>query len=157
MTNQELQQLIEQISLEQFGQPFEHKTRFNKRLRTTGGRYLLATHDIEINPLMLSQFDLNNLTGIIKHELVHYHLHTRHLPHMHRDKEFKQLLKQVDGLRYAPRISKMQNQKKYWLYVCEKGHKIYRQRRINTARFVCGDCKTALKLVRYDYLNNNQN
>ena len=67
MTNQELQQLVEQISIEQFGQPFEHKTRFNKRLRTTGGRYLLATHDIEINPLMLSAPMSINGTYFSKH------------------------------------------------------------------------------------------
>lgn len=155
MTNQELQQLVEKISVEQFKQPFEHRATFNKRLRTTGGRYLLATHDIEINPLMFTEFDLNNLIGIIKHELVHYHLHIRHLPHMHRDKNFKQLLKQVDGLRYAPPVTKPQNPQKYWIYVCENEHKIYRQRRINTTRFVCGHCKTALKLARYGYLNNN--
>ncbi|WP_439818597.1 SprT family protein [Weissella paramesenteroides] len=157
MTNQELQKLVEKISVEQFKQPFEHQATFNKRLRTTGGRYLLATHDIEINPLMLTEFDLNNLIGIIKHELVHYHLHIHHLPHMHRDKNFKQLLKQVDGLRYAPTVNKPQKPQKYWVYMCENGHKIYRQRRINTAHFVCGDCKTALKLARYGYLNNNLN
>lgn len=48
---------------------------FNRRLRTTGGRYVLLTHNLEINPLMIEEFDEQNLIGVIKHELVHYHNH----------------------------------------------------------------------------------
>ena len=41
MTNQELQALVEKISHDSFRQPFRHNARFNRRLKTTGGRSLL--------------------------------------------------------------------------------------------------------------------
>lgn len=44
-----LQKLVETTSLDHFNQPFKHKAYFNSRLRTTGGRYVLSTHHIEIN------------------------------------------------------------------------------------------------------------
>ena len=46
MLNQnELQTLVEETSLEYFRQPFNHQATFNNRLRTTGGRYHLGTHN----------------------------------------------------------------------------------------------------------------
>lgn len=42
--------MVEKLSEEKFGRKFRHCAYFNKRLRTTGGRYLLKSHDIEINP-----------------------------------------------------------------------------------------------------------
>lgn len=53
MTNQELQNLVERWSQESFGRPFLHQAVFNRRLKTTGGRYHLGDHHIDINPLML--------------------------------------------------------------------------------------------------------
>jgi hypothetical protein len=72
MTDQELQKLVEQISLQFFCKPFRHLARFNSRLKTTGGRYLLRTHDIELNPRHLQEHGVEELIGIIKHELCHY-------------------------------------------------------------------------------------
>ena len=40
MDEQEIQRLVEEVSLQCFGMPFLHKAMFNSRLRTTGGRYL---------------------------------------------------------------------------------------------------------------------
>ncbi|MFT8374118.1 MAG: SprT family protein, partial [Liquorilactobacillus satsumensis] len=104
MKDDQLQTLVTQISRHFFQLEFKHKATFNKRLRTTGGRYLLEQHDIEINPRMAV---LGNgvLIGIIKHELCHYHLHLQHLGYRHRDHAFKELLLQVGGLRYAPRTA----------------------------------------------------
>lgn len=50
MNNDKLQRMVENLSEEKFGRTFRHCAYFNKRLRTTGGRYLLKSHDIEINP-----------------------------------------------------------------------------------------------------------
>ncbi|PTI04092.1 SprT family protein, partial [Staphylococcus xylosus] len=41
MDNNDLQHLTEEISTTYFDRRFEHKVYFNKRLKTTGGRYLL--------------------------------------------------------------------------------------------------------------------
>jgi SprT-like protein len=49
MEDKELQKLVEKVSIESFGKPFRHKASFNSRLRSTGGRYLLGTHNIDIN------------------------------------------------------------------------------------------------------------
>lgn len=141
MTDQALQILVEQISRDEFSREFTHVARFNTRLRTTGGRYLLRTHDIEINPLMLSEFDQENLIDVIRHELVHYHLHMNGKPHQHKDRAFKALLAQVGGSRYAPTTSKRIVN---YIYECENGHRIERQRKINTGKYVCGKCRGRL-------------
>lgn len=41
MNNDKLQRMVENLSEEKFGRTFRHCAYFNKRLRTTGGRYLL--------------------------------------------------------------------------------------------------------------------
>lgn len=56
MTDQELQRLIERISIEAFQVPFRHTASFNSRLRSTGGRYMLETHNIEINPHIATDY-----------------------------------------------------------------------------------------------------
>jgi Uncharacterized protein conserved in bacteria len=61
MTNEELEKRTKQWSQQYFHRPFSHQIFFNRRLKTTGGRYHLADHHIDINPLMLSQFDEENL------------------------------------------------------------------------------------------------
>ena len=47
MDNEKLQKMTEYISITVFERPFKHSAYFNKRLRTTGGRYILNTHNIE--------------------------------------------------------------------------------------------------------------
>ena len=58
----------------------------------------------------------------------------------HGDRDFKDLLARVDGLRYAP---KMRNQaENYFLYQCQScGHTYRRKRRVNTQKFGCGLCQ----------------
>ena len=106
MTNAELQQLVEKLSLADFGRPFQHQATFNRRLRTTGGRYVLQTHNLEINPLMIEEFNEDTLIGVIKHELVHYHNHIQGLPYQHKDRYFQSELQRIAGLKYAPATSK---------------------------------------------------
>ncbi|MCP9328159.1 SprT family protein [Liquorilactobacillus satsumensis] len=143
MKDDQLQTLVTQISQHFFQLEFKHKATFNKRLRTTGGRYLLEQHDIEINPRMAV---LGNgvLIGIIKHELCHYHLHLQHLGYRHRDHAFKELLLQVGGLRYAPRTAAPVWKYKYRCRNC--GQLYFRQRKINRRRYVCGNCHGVLEI-----------
>lgn len=97
MTDQELQLLVEELSNTHFKIPFMHKASFNPRLRTTGGRYLLNSHNIEINRKYLDELGMEELIGIIKHELCHYHLHINKKGYQHKDADFKNLLRKVGG------------------------------------------------------------
>ena len=150
MTNAELQQLVEKLSVADFGRPFQHQATFNRRLRTTGGRYVLQTHNLEINPLMIEEFNEDTLIGVIKHELVHYHNHIQGLPYQHKDRYFQSELQRIAGLKYAPATSKAkvrQQPKHLWVYTCKNGHEINRQRRINELRYVCGICGAPIRLT----------
>ena len=91
MNNNELQRLTENLAIKYFGVPFKHKAYFNQRLRTTGGRYLLKSHNIEINPKQLKHFGEDAIVQIVKHELCHYFLHLAGKGYQHRDTDFKDL------------------------------------------------------------------
>ena len=84
-----------------FKKTFIHYAYFNPRLRTTGGRYLLRSHDIEINKKYYDERGIEELIGIIKHELCHYHLHLEKKGYQHRDADFKKLLKKVGAPRFC--------------------------------------------------------
>ncbi|MDW8523532.1 SprT family protein [Enterococcus lactis] len=99
MTQEELQQLVEEISLKSFQRPFKHQAMFNPRLRTTGGRYHLNDHHLDFNAKLFEESDKETITGIIKHELCHYHLHLTGRGYRHKDMDFKYLLKKTGGLR----------------------------------------------------------
>ncbi|WP_096438497.1 SprT family protein [Alteribacter populi] len=147
MDNNELQTLVEEVSEKSFGKPFLHNATFNKRLRTTGGRYLLASHNIEMNPNQLERFGIEEFIRIIKHELCHYHLHIEGKGYQHRDEDFKTLLEQVGGSRYCQLIPELRRQsKKTHVYRCGScGLQYKRKRQINVKRYVCGKCQGRLK------------
>ncbi|WP_251547565.1 SprT family protein [Limosilactobacillus caecicola] len=150
MTNAELQQLTEQLSLQHFQRPFKHQAVFNRRLRTTGGRYHLSDHHIDINPLMLEEFNEANLRQVILHELCHYHLQLAGAGYRHRDRDFKQLLQAVGGSRYAPPTSKARHQHRFrYLYRCQGcGVLLPRQRRFNVRRYHCARCGGRFRLEK---------
>lgn len=140
MTNEQLQQLVQEISLTYFKRPFLHRAYFNQRLKTTGGRYHLNTHHIDINKKVLDVFGMDELVGVIKHELCHYHLHLLQKGYQHKDKDFKALLKQVGGSRYVKNV-----QLEYWhlVYQCTGcGIKMTRKRHFNTMKYVCAICQS---------------
>lgn len=89
MNNDKLQRMVENLSEEKFGRTFRHCAYFNKRLRTTGGRYLLKSHDIEINPKQYEHYGEDAVVKIILHELCHYHLHIAGKGYQHKDQDFK--------------------------------------------------------------------
>lgn len=142
MTDAQLQDLVEQVSLDCFHRPFNHQARWNPRLRTSGGRYHLQSHHLDFNPKILRDYGQAELLGIIKHELCHYHLHLLGRGYQHKDQDFKYWLKAVGGTRYAPHFA---NQGKIHTYTCQDcGHIYRRKRRIDTKRFVCGRCQGRL-------------
>lgn len=145
-----LQHCVEAISLEEFGRPFTHTARFNSRLRTTGGRYFLGDHRIEISPRHLEQLGMEVVEGIIRHELCHYHLHLEGRGYRHRDADFKALLKQVGGLRYTPPLPDTGEKKprpdRYVLQCEGCGQKARRKKRMNPKRYCCGVCGGKLTL-----------
>ena len=143
MNEHELQQLTEEISRTSFHREFTHKITYNKRLRSSGGRYLLQTGNIEINPLVEQELGLEALVGVIKHELCHYHLHQTGGGYRHRDADFKRLLHQVGGSRFVERMKEPT-----FLYECVNCHHRYpRMRKMNTNRYVCGKCRGKLILL----------
>ncbi|OWA34524.1 SprT family protein [Saccharibacillus sp. O16] len=150
MSNMELQQWIEQVSLEHFGVPFRHRAFFNSRLRSTGGRYALRSHDIEINPRQLREHGREEVEGIIKHELCHYHLHIAGRGYRHRDADFKQLLAKVGGSRYCqalPDSTKRTLPVRYKLTCLSCGMEYRRKRRMDASRYRCGRCTGELRLI----------
>jgi SprT-like protein len=152
MEQQELQLLVERISVESFGKPFKHLASFNPKLRSTGGRYLLGTHNIEINKKYYEQLGEKELVGIIKHELCHYHLHLEGKGYQHRDKDFKILLNRVGAPRFCAQLPDKKAKRttqKILLYQCEKCKQSYsRKRRIDTSRYVCGKCRGTLTKIK---------
>ena len=150
MTEEELQKLVENISRTSFGRQFKHQVKINKRMTTTGGRYHLDDHHIEINAHFLAPQYRQELIGIIKHELTHYHLHLTHKGYRHQDQDFKILLDKVGGSRYAPDIGLKRKRKAKYLYVCTIcGQQFVRVRRVNVRRYGCGKCGGRLRLVSY--------
>ncbi|WP_409296570.1 SprT family protein [Peribacillus sp. SCS-26] len=147
MNDQDLQRMVESVSLSVFGKPFKHKALFNPRLRTTGGRYLLKSHNIEINRKYYEQYGESELTGIIKHELCHYHLHLEGRGYKHRDQDFRKLLSETGSPRFCQSLpqQKKEKRRKQLRYMCSGCGQIYiRKRRVDTTRFVCGKCKGKL-------------
>lgn len=148
MSDEQLQQLVEQISLDVFYKPFIHQAIFNKRLRTTGGRYKLSNHYIEINPLVVQLYDEDELVGIIKHELCHYHLHLEGKGYKHGDTDFKKLLRQTNSPRHCKPLAERRTKSTVVHHYCctACGCNYQRRRRMDCRKYRCGKC--AGKIVK---------
>ncbi len=152
MDNQELQELVRRLSLKSFQRPFLHQAYFNARLRSTGGRYLLQSHNIEINPKAYELYGLEEVQGIILHELCHYHLHIEGKGYQHRDKDFRELLRKVDAPLdfaqfYIPLKLQLKHRRRY-TYTCVNCHQLYvRKIKMNVEKYCCSKCLGKLKLV----------
>lgn len=157
MTDQQLQLLVEKLSMEYFNQPFLHKAYFNSRLRTTGGRYLLRSHNIEFNKKSYEKFGMEELRGIILHELCHYHLHIRGMGYKHRDTDFRTLLKKVGAPRFCSTIeeNKKGRSTKLYIYECVQCKQRYeRKRRMDVNKYRCGKCRGHLMTVEKSNTHN---
>jgi len=137
---------VKQVSLEDFGWEFRHQAYWNKRLRTTGGRFFPKDGHLDFNPKIYETFGLETFRKIVRHELAHYHLYYQGKGYRHKDRDFKELLKQVDGLRYAPGLPAKKLKLHYQCRSCCTD--FYRQRRIDLKRYRCGRCKGELHLLK---------
>jgi len=149
MNDEELQRWVEAVSLSAFGIPFRHKASFNGRLRTTGGRYFLHSHHIEISPHQLAAFGAEETERIIKHELCHYHLHLAGRGYRHRDADFKRLLERVGATLHCKSLpgARRTLPVKYLLVCRDCGMSYPRKRKADPRKYVCGKCRGRLKLV----------
>jgi len=148
LNDEELTFLVQELSIKEFGWPFEHKAIYNKRLRTTGGRYLLATHMIEINPKVEQIYGTEELIGVIKHELCHYHLHRQGKGYKHQDQDFKTLLKKTNAPRYCRPLEMSEQKKPLYIFQCSDCLKSYsRKIKMNTERYRCGVCGGEIVLM----------
>lgn len=156
LTDEQLQQFVEEISLQSFGMPFMHRAYFNSRLKTTGGRYMLASHHIEFNKQLYDHFGIDELRGIILHELCHYHLHIRGMGYQHRDRDFRELLKKVGAPRFCSSLPKDKTVKrkasrKIYMYHCVNCELKYRRKRkMDVTKYCCSQCGGAIRLQRMD-------
>lgn len=149
MNNRDLQQLTIQLSQQKFGRPFNHSVYFNARLRTTGGRYLLQSHDIEVNPRYYEHYGEKEVINIILHELCHYHLHLSGHGYQHKDRDFKMLSDKVGAPRFCKTIESYENRANY-KYQCTACSSTYlRIRKVDTKKMRCGKCGGRLSLVEY--------
>ncbi|WP_338379210.1 SprT family protein, partial [Enterococcus faecium] len=107
---------------------------------------------IEINKKYFDQFGETELVGIIKHELCHYHLHLEGKGYQHRDRDFRELMKQVNAPRFCSTLPEQQKRRairKILEYKCMKCGLLYQRKRvIDTQRFVCGKCRGKLKFIK---------
>lgn len=142
---------VRQVSQEDFGREFRHTAHWNKRLRTTGGRFFPGDGHLDFNPKIYEYFGLEVFRKIVRHELCHYHLYYEGKGYQHKDADFKQLLKAVDGLRYAPSLpQKPKKSLNFLLYRCQHcGQDYIRKRRVDTKRYRCGRCRGLLKLMHH--------
>lgn len=102
---------------------------------------------MDFNPKVYQELGLEVFRKIVRHELCHYHLYFEGKGYQHKDLAFKQLLKEVDGLRFVPPLSSA-NQKPNLVYTCQTCHQNYqRKRKIDTKRYRCGLCRGKLLLL----------
>ena len=142
-----LTEYVQSVSLEDFGRPFTHQAQWNSRLRTTGGRFFPKDGHLDFNPKVYQELGLEVFRKIVRHELCHYHLYFEGKGYQHKDLAFKQLLKEVDGLRFVPPLSSA-NQKPNLVYTCQTCQQIYqRKRKMDTKRYRCGLCRGKLLLL----------
>ncbi|MBA2795338.1 SprT-like protein [Streptococcus porcinus] len=137
-----LTKYVQEVSLADFDKPFRHQAIWNSRLRSTGGRFFPRDGHLDFNPHLYQEFGETVFRQIVRHELCHYHLYFAKKGYRHQDKDFKELLRKVDGLRFAP---KSQQKVSYKFYQCQNCRQIYqRKRRINTKIYFCGRCRGQL-------------
>ena len=138
---------VKQVSIEDFGKHFKHQAQWNTRLRSTGGRFFPKDGHLDFNPKVYQELGLEVFRKIVRHELCHYHLYFEGKGYQHKDLAFKQLLKEVDGLRFVPPLLSS-NQKPSLVYTCQSCQQIYqRKRKIDTKRYRCGLCRGKLLLL----------
>lgn len=148
LCDEELTRLIQKLSIKHFQKPFVDQGRYNSRLRTTGGRYIPRKRLIEVNPKYVTEKLYNEVIGIIKHELCHYHLHIEGKPFGHGDATFKELLRKTSSPRFCKPLPSSIKTEVIHTYTCTTCSTMYyRKRRVNVKRVRCGKCSSKITYV----------
>ena len=112
---------------------------------------MLTSHHIEVNEKYFEVYGEEEVIGILKHELCHYHLHLQGKGYTHQDAEFKELLKKTGSPRHCrplPEKRGGRTEKPILHYCCLNCGKRYeRRRRVNLKKYVCGVCRGTLKEI----------
>ncbi|SFB38975.1 SprT-like protein [Lentibacillus halodurans] len=144
MDEKELNELVQKLSIKFFGKRFDDQVKYNHRLRTTGGRYIPAKRTIELNPKFVLEFEDEEVIGILKHELCHYHLHIEGKGYKHGDRDFKNLLKETGSPRHCSPLPSSEKRFKY-TYECKNCHHVYKRvRKVDVKKYRCGKCRGEL-------------
>ncbi|MEW4353672.1 SprT family protein [Streptococcus pneumoniae] len=139
-----LTEYVKKVSQEDFGWEFRHTAHWNGRLRSTGGRFFPKDGHLDFNPKIYEEHGLEIFRKIVRHELCHYHLYFQKKGYRHKDKDFKELLKAVDGLRYAPSLVSTDS----YHYQCQNcGQNYPRKRRMDLSKYRCGKCRGVLEEI----------
>lgn len=147
LNEKKLRELVNRLSLDFFNEPFRHYVTYNYRLRTTGGRYIPSKKTIEVNPKYVVEMSESDYIGIIKHELVHYHLHIKGKGYNHGDESFKQLLKTTGSPRYCKPLSSTKRRVKH-MYICSSCNYVYKRiRRVDVTKRRCGRCSGRIEMM----------
>lgn len=99
---------------------------------------------MDFNPKVYNELGLEVFRKIVRHELCHYHLYFQKKGYRYKDRDFKELLKEVVGLRFVPPL-RAQTQSSYLVYQCPSCHQ--RKRKIDTKRYRCGVCRGKLVIL----------
>ena len=116
---------------------------------------MLRSHDIEVNPLVFEKYGMDELLGVIKHELCHYHLHIEGKGYQHRDTDFRELLKLTNSPRFCSTLvgRNVRKSKKRYTFSLLQCFQLYqREIRLNTRKYRCGKCLGDLMLVSFEIL-----
>ncbi|WP_053217400.1 SprT family protein [Virgibacillus senegalensis] len=144
ISQEKLEELVNELSTKYFDKPFTDKVAFNNRLRTTGGRYIPSRRTIELNPKYLRELGEEEFIGIIKHELCHYHLHIEGKGYKHGDRDFRELLRKTGSPRFCQALPSAGKQAGHRYQCKDCGHVYERARRVDTKRYRCGRCRGKL-------------
>lgn len=135
----DLTEYVAVVSMEDFGKSFDHQAYWNSRLRSTGGRFFPRDGHLDFNHRILDIHGIETFRKVVRHELCHYHLFFEKKGYRHGDRDFKELLQAVDGLRFAPPLEEKKSKHQYQ---CQQCGQIYRrQRQVNLAKYRCGRCR----------------
>ena len=131
-----------------FWERIPSSSRVELRLQTTGGRFFPKDRHLDFNPKIYQAFGLEVFRKIVRHELCHYHLYDQGKGYRHKDLDFKQLLQQVDGLRFTPPLpDRTGGVKRIYLYQCPHcGQEYRRKRKIDLKKYACGRCRSRLQI-----------
>lgn len=116
-----------------------HDIIINGRLSRAMGRVITGYYgikSIELSDKIIIDYrlsgDSTNMIGVLKHELIHYALYKLNLPYMDKNKYFKD-----ECIKHNAPLSVKSMMKLAYNYECENGHKIYRNRKIDSNKFIC--------------------